>query len=359
MHDSGCRMEMVHIDGSYGEGGGQVLRTSLSLAALLGCDLEITGIRAGRPKPGLAAQHVTCVRAAAAVCSAEVRGDEVNSGQVAFRPGKLQAGDYLFDVSDVRSSAGSVSLVLQTVLPPLLFAGAPSRVVLRGGTNVPWSPPFEYLGHVFLPTIRRMGAECTLERTRGGWYPAGGGEIVARICPIQRPLRPLSLTDRGSLRALEAVTTVSDRLPEHIAQRQLQGALQELPTQVSRLARRTTHRPEGGPGTAVLLAGTWESGQAGASALGQRGKPAEQVGAEAGEEFRAFIESGAAVDTHLADQLLLYAALAEETSRYTAQERTLHLDTNAWVIHQFLGDRVVIGGDGPAEVSVEGIGLGA
>lgn len=350
---------MIHIDGSYGEGGGQVLRTSLSLAALLGRELQITGIRARRPKPGLAAQHVTCVRAAAAICSAEVCGDEVNSGRVAFRPGKTQAGDYLFDVSDVRSSAGSVSLVLQTVLPPLLFAGAPSRVVLRGGTNVPWSPPFEYLAHVFLPAIRRMGAECTLERTRGGWYPAGGGEIVAWICPVRSRLQPLTLVDRGDLRALEAVTTVSDRLPEHIAQRQLQSALRELPTQVSRLARRTTLRPEGGPGTAVLLAGTWESGHAGVGALGQRSKPAEQVGAEAGEEFRAFLDSGAAVDTHLADQLLLYAALAEDTSRYTAQHRTLHLDTNAWVVQQFLGDRVGVAGDGPAEVSVEGIGLSA
>ncbi|NSW57747.1 MAG: RNA 3'-terminal phosphate cyclase [Armatimonadetes bacterium] len=350
---------MVHIDGSYGEGGGQVLRTSLSLAALLGCELQITDIRAGRPKPGLAAQHVTCVRAAAAICGAEVRGDAVNSGQVVFRPGTIQAGDYLFDVSDVRASAGSVSLVLQTVLPPLLFADGPSQVTLRGGTNVPWSPTFEYLSHVFLPAIRRLGAECTLKRARGGWYPAGGGEIVAGISPLQGHLQPVQLTDRGDLRALDAVTTVSDGLPEHIAKRQLASALQELPTQLSRRARRTTHRPEGGPGTAVLLAGTWESGHAGAGALGERGKPAERVGAEAGEEFRAFIESGAAVDRHLADQLLLYAALAEGTSRYTAQARTLHLDTNAWVIHQFLGDRVSIEGDGPATVSVEGIGLGA
>lgn len=349
-------MRAVHIDGSVGEGGGQVLRTSLSLAALLGCELTIEKIRAGRSKPGLAAQHVTCVRAAAAVCGAQVEGDRIGSSELVFRPGALRAGQYVFDVSDVKPSAGSTSLVLQTVLPPLVFAGGPSEVTVRGGTNVPWSPPHEYLELVFLPAVARTGVRARMTRTRGGWYPAGGGQVRMEVEPTAGALCPLKLTEPGDLHSLTAVSTVSAGLPTHIAGRQLDSALKLLPHHVSRQARRRQERPEGGPGTCLLLAAEFTAGHAGASALGERGKPAEKVGQEAAEAFLQFLQSDAAVDLHLGDQLLLYAALADGPSVILAQERTLHLETNAHVIGQFLDVRIELKGDRPVMVRVEGAG---
>jgi RNA 3'-terminal phosphate cyclase (ATP) len=334
-----------------------MMRTSLALAALLGREVVLENIRAGRPNPGLAAQHVTCVRAAAAICGARAEGDQVGSGMVRFCPGALNPGQYCFDVADVCPSAGSVTLVLQTVLPPLLYAGGRSRVTVRGGTNVPWSPPYEYLAHVFAPALARMGAALELRRTRAGWYPAGGGEVQATVHPLGNSLGPVELAERGRLVTLEAVSTVSAQLPDHIARRQLTGALQALPTDLSRLAKPTVERPEGGPGTCLLLAAAFEKGYGGASALGERGKPAEKVGRETAEKFKAFWDSGATVDVHLADQLLLYAALARGRSVYLAERATQHLRTNAWVIQQFLDVDITLDGDVPCRVVVEGAGI--
>ena len=350
-------MSSVDIDGSYGEGGGQVLRTSLSLAALMGCELTMERVRAGRSKPGLAAQHVTCVRAAAAVCGAEVEGDEVGSQALRFHPGAIEPGEYRFDVSDVYPSAGSTSLVLQTVLPPLLFAGGESVVTILGGTNVPWSPCYEYLACVFLPALSRAGAQATIERTRGGWYPKGGGQIVARIKPLAAPLRPFDLLERGALQRLVVTSTVSDRLPEHIVARQADAALKALPGDTSRLASRNYERPEGSPGTCLAIAAEFDSGHAGSSALGERRKPAEKVGAEAGRCFNDFLDSGAAVDVHLGDQLLLYAALAEGDSVVLAERNTEHLRTNAWVIQRFIEADIALEGDAPVRIQAGGIGL--
>ncbi len=352
-------MQVVQIDGSYGEGGGQVLRTSLTLSVLLGVEVEITRIRAGRSKPGLAAQHVTCVQAAAAICGARVRGAEVGSRVVRLTPGAVRGGEYVFDVADVRPSAGSVSLVLQTVLPALLYAAEPSRLTLRGGTNVPWSPPYEYIRDVFLPAVAGSGVRATIRRLRGGWYPAGGGELAVEIAPLEGPLRPFSMPKPGPLRRLVVTSTVTSGLPEHILKRQTAAALQALPTELSRRARRTQEQPEGGPGTCLSLAVEYERGYAGASALGERGKPAEAVGKEAAGALTDYLASAAAVDRHLADQLLLYAALAEGESLISGECSTRHLTTNAWVIHQFLGQRVTIEGESPVMIHVEGASLPA
>jgi RNA 3'-terminal phosphate cyclase (ATP) len=350
-------MNPVHVDGSRGEGGGQMVRTSLSLAALLGCEVTITNIRAGRAKPGLAAQHVTCVRAAAAICGAQVEGDRIGSTVVRFRPGTLRPGEYRFDVADVRPSAGSATLVLQTVLPPLLHASGASQVTVCGGTNVPWSPPFEYLAQVFAPALARMGAGLEMRRLRAGWYPAGGGELRATITPPGGPLKPLDLAERGKFLSLQAISTVSASLADHIAGRQTTAGLQPLPAPLSHPARRSVERPEGGRGTCFLLAAAFERGNGGASALGERGKPAEQVGRETAHEFGAFWDSEATVDPHLADQLLLYAALASGQSVYVAQEATEHLRTNGWVVQQFLDVDIALEGDAPCRVTVKGAGV--
>lgn len=343
---------MLTIDGSHGEGGGQVLRTSLSLSALLGRELRIEGIRAGRPKPGLAAQHLASVRAAAAVCGASVRGDHMGSQGLEFIPGEVRGGRYQFEVG----TAGASTLVLQTVLPALLFAHAASHVQVHGGTNVPWSPPQEYVSAVFLPAIGEMGAGVTFDCLVPGFYPKGGGCIEARVRPVERALRPLDWRERGELRSLTAFSVVEARLPGHIIRRQIEGAREALGSTGLRAVE--AHPASPSPGTALTIAAGFERGRAGFSALGRRGRPAEQVGREAGEEAARFLRGTASVDRHLADQLLLYAAVAGGRTRYVTEEVTEHLRTNAWVIARFIDVDMTID-EATGAVSVEGAGLPA
>ncbi len=327
---------MLRIDGSYGEGGGQVLRTCLSLSALTGTDIELTNIRAGREKPGLAAQHLTGVRATAEVCGAAVEGDGFGSQRLVFRPASPRPGSYVFDVADIRPSAGSVNLILQTILPILARCESSSRATLRGGTHVAWSPTFEYVEGVFLPAIRDFGVQASVELSKAGFYPKGGGEQILRIessqdwqgAGFEKPKAPLRcrLVSRAS------------RLPDHVIDRQMKAMGSTLADAV-RDAEELTEGVEGiAPGTVAMAATVPGSGGwAGSTALGKRGKPAEKVGKEAARGLQTFIDSGAAVDQHLADQLLLYAALAEGTTELTVEAITEHARTNMWVIEQFLG----------------------
>lgn len=295
---------MVLIDGSHGEGGGQVLRTSLSLSALLGRELRLESIRAGRSKPGLAAQHLASVRAAAAVCRASVEGDRMGSEELQFVPGEIRGGRWQFKVG----TAGAATLVLQTILPALLFARESSHVQVHGGTNVLWSPPQEYIDAVFLPAIGEMGAEVLLECLTPGFYPKGGGCIEARVRPLAGALRPLQWARRGKLRSLTAYSVAEARLPGHIIRRQIEGAREALGS--AGLRTFEARSPSRSPGTALTIAAGFEAGRAGFSAVGKRGKPAEEVGGDAGEDAARFLDGDASVDPHLADQLLLYAAVA-------------------------------------------------
>lgn len=327
---------MLHLDGSYGEGGGQILRTALSLAAVTGVPVRIERLRAGRPKPGLRPQHLTAVQALARVCQAEVTEAHLGSQALTFKPHTLKAGNYLFDVAEKTGSAGAVSLIAQALLPPLLMAGAPSTVILKGGTHVPWSPPVHYLSHVFLPALAGLGAQVELALECWGWYPKGGGEVRLHITPArtltgvewQTPAAPLAF------RALSAAS----KLPEHVARRQaarLAARLHEsVPVEIV---------PASGqdPGSFVFLWGP----RAGFSALGARGKPAEQVADEVAEAYLAFLKSRAALDPHLADQILLYLALARGPSRFTTEAVTSHLLTNIWAIEQFLGSKFEVRGN--------------
>jgi len=341
---------MVHVDGSYGEGGGQVLRTSLALAAVLGRELRITDIRAGRSRPGLAAQHLTCVRAAAEVCRAQVAGDAKGSTELSLLPGNIRGGSYCWDVG----TAGSVCLVAQTVLPPLLFAPGPSFVEITGGTNVPWSPSFEYLDRVFLPALRLMGAQVHATRLRPGFYPRGGGAIHLEVLPLMAPLQALDWRERGELRALEAVSLVEARLARHIINRQLAGAQNALGATGMRATR--DHPEALSPGTMLMLAARFQRGAAGFTALGERGKPAEKVGAEAGRACAEFLGAEASVDEHLADQLALYAALAQGVTCYRTECVTEHLRTNLWVVGRFL-DAAAHADPDTGAVEIDGVGL--
>lgn len=327
---------MLHLDGSYGEGGGQILRTSLSLSAMLGQPVLIENIRGGRPKSGLRPQHLTAVRALAQITQAEVSGAELHSQELTFRPRAPQPGHYLFDVAEKTGSAGSVTLIAQALLPPLLRAHGPSTLIIRGGTHVPWSPPAHYLLYVFLPALAQLGAEVKMTLKRWGWYPRGGGEARWEISPtrILSGVEWRTPAVASSFRALSA----ANRLPQHVVQRQAERLKARLG---ENLAVETMEASGLDPGSLVFL---W-SPQAGFSALGARGKPAEKVADEVADAYLTFRERRAAVDRHLADQMALYLAQAQGPSAIATEEVTSHLLTNLWVIQQFLGPTFQVKGE--------------
>jgi len=350
---------MIIIDGSYGEGGGQVLRTSLTLAMLTGQEVQIDHIRAGRPKPGLSAQHLTAVRAAAAICNATTMGDEIGSQRLRFRPGgPSQAGDYTFDVARVRGagSAGSVSLVLQTVLLPLALASGSSRLTLNGGTHVPWSPPFPYLTEVYLPTLARLGIRATLELKEWGFYPVGGGELVAQIAGGVSGVQPLTLTERGPLQRIWGTAVVSN-LPSHIPQRMANRA-RNLLTEADLKAELKAQRVRAkGPGAGIFaLMEHQENVRAGFAAYGRKGLPAERVAEAACHDLLGYYRHNAPVDMHLADQLILPLAIADGVSQFTTCRVTDHLRTNMWVVEQFAQARFELTGSTVTIIPQGGVG---
>jgi RNA 3'-terminal phosphate cyclase (ATP) len=327
---------MLHLDGSYGEGGGQILRTSLSFSALLGAPVRIERLRAGRPKPGLRPQHLTAVRALARITRAEVSGAELHSQGLTFKPREPQPGAYLFDVASISGSAGSVTLIAQALLPPLLSSREPSTLILRGGTHVPWSPTAHYLMQVFLPALTQLGAQVTMGLERWGWYPRGGGEVRLTINPSPRltGIEWQTPPEFSNFRALSA----ANRLPEHVARRQAARLRERLGPKLP-----VEQVAAGGkdPGSLVFVWGP----RAGFDTLGVRGKPAETVADEAADAYLTFRQRQAAVDPHLADQIILYLAQARGPSSLITAEITSHLLTNLWVIEQFLGPTFEVRGE--------------
>ena len=324
----------LEIDGSYGEGGGQILRSGLALSAILNQPIKIKKIRAGRKKPGLAPQHLTGVNAIAEITDAEVDGADIRSQSLEFIPKTIKPGKYTFDVADIQPSAGSISLIFQTIAIPLAFADVTSIVALRGGTHVKWSPPVHYLQEVFLPQAAKFGFHGEISLKKWGWYPRGGGEVVAEIKPA-KIFRPVELIERGKLLSISGVSA-SSNLPKHIVRRQKDRVYRDLrklgcEVDITEIEGRSI-----GQGTLVFLKATFENTVAGFSSLGERGKRAETVADEACGELMSFLQTDAAVDAHLADQLVLLMALAKESSAITTSKVTRHLVTNIWVAEQFL-----------------------
>jgi len=325
---------MLTIDGSQGQGGGQILRTSVALSMVTGTPLTIDRIRAGRKKPGLMRQHLTAVLAAAAVGQAHVEGAELGSSRLVFQPGATRPGEYHFNVG----TAGSTTLVLQTVLPALLNADGPSTLVLEGGTHNPFAPPFDFLAKAFLPIVNRMGPAVIATLERPGFYPGGGGKIRVSVKPSLR-LAGLDLLERGAIRRRRASAVVA-KLPRHIAERELDVVRCRLgldQTELNILEIPSTR----GPGNVVLIEVESEHVTEVFVGFGARGLKAEAVAARAADQVDRYLAADVPVGVNLADQLLLPLVLAGGGS-FRTMPLSGHAKTNIDVIQRFCDCEVAV-----------------
>ena len=341
---------MLEVDGSHGEGGGQLLRMAVALSVLTEQPIRVMRIRTGRKNPGLAAQHVTAVGALAKMCDAEVDGLQIGSSTIAVQPGKIRPGAYSFDVG----TAGSVTLVLQALIPVAAAAPGPVRLRVVGGTDVPWSPPADFFARVFLPLLRRVGGRVEVEVMRRGYYPRGGG-IVETVVQPTREWSPLEFTELGKVERVRGIAHVAN-LPEEIPRRMKHAATRRLHGLADVKIEERIYRGEDavGQGGALVLWAETDATVLGSDSLARRGASSEQVGEEAAGSLRAEIESGSTFDVHLTDQLLVYLARATGPSTFCARQISGHLDAMMWLLPQFLPCRFGVANEGPRmRVSVE------
>jgi RNA 3'-terminal phosphate cyclase (ATP) len=323
-------LNMITIDGSEGEGGGQVLRNACALSLVTGQPFRITNIRGGREKPGLMRQHLTAIEAACALGGAECEGLAVGATEIVFRPGKVRAGDYCFSVG----TAGSTGLVLQTILMPLLSADGPSRLAIEGGTHNMMAPPFDFIARVFLPIVNRMGPRVEARLIRHGFYPRGGGRIEIDVQPA--PLTPIDCVDRGALQRVSATALIAG-LPPEIAEREIATAraLLDWPDEAFAVRRLPE---EIGPGNALLLEAGFDHGAEIVTGFGKLGVSAESLAKKAAQRMAGYLASPAFAGPYLADQLLLPFALAGGGA-FTTVKPSRHARTAADILALFTGRR--------------------
>jgi RNA 3'-phosphate cyclase len=322
---------MIEIDGSYGEGGGQILRTAVALSAFLSASCKITGIRHGRPKPGLRPQHVAGVQAVAELSHAEVEGLQLNSQEVSFKPRVVAGGELRIDIG----TAGAIGLVLQSVMLPAIKAPSPLQLTITGGTDVPWAPTVSYLTEVVLPLLKKMNYRAEMTVIKRGYYPRGGGEVSVAL--KGGDLIPLQLLDPGEILMIRGQTHASEGLrTRRVAERQEEGAMAVLEQAYHPAEIEVKYGPTQSPGSGIDLWALAKHTVLGANALGARGKQAEEVGAEAAAALLGQVESGAALDEWMGDQILPFLAVTEGESAISVPSITDHLRTNLWVIDQFL-----------------------
>ena len=341
---------MLEVDGSHGEGGGQLLRMAVALSVLTEQPIRVARIRAGRKNPGLAAQHATAVGALAKMCDAKVDGLRIGSSTITVQPGKIRPGAYSFDVG----TAGSVTLVLQALIPVAAAASGPVRLRIVGGTDVPWSPPADFFARVFLPLLRRVGGRVEVEVMRRGYYPRGGGIVEAVVQPT-REWSPLEFTELGKVERVRGIAHVAN-LPEEIPRRMKHAATRRLHGLADVKIEERIYRGEDavGQGGALVLWAETDATVLGSDSLARRGASSEQVGEEAAGSLLAEIESGSTFDVHLTDQLLVYLARATGPSTFCARQISGHLDAMMWLLPQFLPCRFGVANEGPRmRVSVE------
>ncbi|MCS7145638.1 MAG: RNA 3'-terminal phosphate cyclase [Nitrososphaerota archaeon] len=348
------------VDGARGEGGGQILRYAVSTCALLGEELRVFNIRAKRSPPGLRPQHITAIKSVAEVCGGTVEGLKIGSSSIIFRPTRPRGGKYFFDTG----TAGSAPLVLQSLLPVICFADGPCEVEIRGGTNNPMAPPVDYIQEVLAPALRMMGVEVRLELVRRGFYPRGQGVVRVETRPVKR-LKPIEALD-AKVEAIE-VYAYSCNLPDHIVRRMAAAAESHLGragyrdiTVRTEPLDREDPRNSLDPGTGILILARLSSGLSmGFDSLGERGVPAEEVARRAAEEALSQLSTGAPIDKHLADQLIIWMALADGESRIRTSAITSHTATGVDVVGSLTGAEFGVKEEGPkgALISCRGIGL--
>lgn len=347
----------MEIDGSYGEGGGQLLRYSVALAALLGKKVRVYNIRAKRSNPGLRAQHLTAVRTIATLVNAKVEGLRIGSTELTVEPrGRPKGGEYSVDIG----TAGSVSLLLQAVLPVLAAAEEGVKLRVRGGTDVKWSPPIEYFQNVLLPLLKRFGLRAESRLLRRGFYPEGGGLVEVSVEPSY-PLKPLVLDEPGELKEVRGISYAAN-LPKHVAERQASAAAKALRSAgyeryLSRIEI-SMKTPSIGTGSGIVIWAAYERGVVGGDALGERGKRAEVVGREAAEKLINVLNSRVPVDSHALDNVIIYMALADGESEVVSNELTSHASTAVWLVSQLSRAPFKTRGEvGRARVRAKGIGF--
>ncbi len=339
-------MNMLEIDGSIGEGGGQVLRTSLALSSILGVPIRIYNIRAKRSKPGLRPQHLNSVKAVAMLSGAEVEGLRIGSTELVFKPRRLRGGSFKIDIG----TAGSISLIIQAVAPIAAFAPQPVRIWIRGGTDVPMSPTIDYMRVVFSRILRLLGYKLSIGVVQRGHYPRGGGIVVFEVSEPPGKLGSVVIEEPGDVEVVEGISHAW-KLPRHVAERQANAAKLMISSKIGVVPRiEIEWEPESsrkalGPGSGITLWALTKNSILGSDALGARGKRAEKVGEEAAVKLLEDLKTRAALDRHMSDMIIPYLALASGTSIISGARLTLHAYTNIMVTKMFL-EKI--------EISVEG-----
>ena len=321
---------MISIDGSYGEGGGQILRTAVALSAVTGKSVEITNIRANRSNPGIKPQHFTSIKIIKELCNAKVEGLEIGSDHIVFHPGELKGGRYKFDIG----TAGSIVLVYQTCLLASIRTIQPITLHLKGGTDVKWSPSWDYFAYVFLPLLRKMGIQVDIKLILRGYYPKGGGETEIYIKPIKH-LKGINLDDFSDCKTVEGIIHITN-LPEHIGRRMKHSALKILINKGIDAKIQIDKRTSISTGTGITLWTRCNGVYIGKTVLGERGIPAEEVGRKAADELLNELSFHPTVDINLFDQLIPYMALAKDESRCIVKEISKHAETCIWLVSHFL-----------------------
>lgn len=329
---------MKNIDGAIGEGGGQVLRTSLALSIISGLGFTIKNIRAGRKKPGLRPQHLSAVKLAACICNANVSGAELGSTNLTFSPQSTVPGKYKLDIG----TAGSTLLVMQTISLPLCILDQGSSITISGGTHVPYAPSYDFVDQHWLYFMKRIGFDISCEMLLAGFYPQGGGKILVNLNPVES-IKPINISQRGKLKQIKGLSAISN-LDRSIAERQRSRVIHRLGSKYPLNDIRIKQLPAKFKGTTIFLKCEFEHTQACYFSLGALGKPAEKVADEVCDKIEHFLSTDASIDEYLADQLLLPLSFASGNSTLTPAKVTSHLVTNAQVIQIFL----------PVDISISG-----
>ncbi len=344
---------MITIDGGRHSGSGTILRYSVALATLLGQELHVENIRSKRPKPGLRRQHVSAILACCRISNGQAEGAEVSSREIAFRPGPyVQPGEYRIDVG----SAGSTTLLAYSLSIPVLFAAGPCRFILTGGLFQDFAPSAFHMKNCLFPLLRRMGATIDIEVARPGYVPTGEGKLELTVEPLKRPLEPLELPEQGKARLIQGISLASNLSDQHVSERMAKQCRKTLKgrgltTDIRMLEENTAAQR----GAALAIWTMTDAGAVlGADMAGASGRPSERIGKSVANLMLEDLATGATVDRHLADQLIVFAALANGTTTYRIPRVTDHVESNLWLVKEFLGAKTEVDGN---VVMIEGIGF--